>query len=90
MKRKIGTYAFPIDNSQSYTIDDYENNPMLAGTYNTPAKKVLILSLPYKIYISNWHKSAEFVTVMYNGKCHVVLNNFSDIQPFNPDNPIRT
>ena len=77
---EIGTKAYPIDNSWSYTIGTNEI-PYLAGTYCTPAKKVMIVSKPYIIIPSGYHDEYEFVTVMYKRKCHVVLNNFRKKQP---------
>jgi len=83
---KIGTRAYPVDNSWSYTIGTNEK-PCLAGTYKEPAKKVTIVSRPYKITIDDLFRpeTYEFVTVMYNRKCHVILNNFRDKQPHQYD-----
>lgn len=82
MKTKIGTKAYPIDNSYSFTIGTKEN-PYLAGMsgFGFPAKRVTIVSEPYQMehitFLTN-KKISEFVTVSYNRKCHVVLNQFTD------------
>lgn len=81
MKNLIGKRRFPIDNSKSFTIGRESNCPYLAGTCNTPAKKVLIVSKPYKIFIPEWSSQHKFITVFYGGECHVVLNTFSKKQP---------
>ena len=82
MERIIGKKRFPIDNSRSFTIGREEHCPYLAGTWNTPAKKVLIVSEPYKIYIPEWNDQYDFVTVFYNNECHVILNIFTKEQPY--------
>lgn len=78
----IGKKMYPVDNSYSFTIgiDQY---PYLAGTCNTLAKKVLIVSEPYKLEVTKYSKPRylEFVTVSYKGRFHVVMNNFSETQP---------
>ena len=83
MANLIGKKMFPIDNSFSYTIG-CGSSPYLAGTYRTKAKKVLIVSEPYKLTVSSGVREHTylFVTVFYKGKNHVVINNFSSEQPF--------
>ncbi len=77
-KFKIGDYAYPVDNSCSYTIGE-ENIKVkyrLAGTIHTPAERVLIVSKPFKMKVDGFMYKLEFRTVFYDGKCHVYLNNF--------------
>jgi hypothetical protein len=78
----IGKRMFPLDNSYSFTIGSREH-PNLAGVEGTPAKLVLIISEPYKMLV-NWKgiSEKEFVTVWYRNKHHVVLNDFSEKQPY--------
>jgi len=79
---EIGSNAYPVDNSWSYTVGTNEC-PYLAGMNGEYPKKVLIVSKPYYIKVSSILKphSYKFVTVMYNRKCHVILNNFRNV-PF--------
>lgn len=85
MRTKIGKKAFPLDNSYSVTINT-NTNPYLAGYYNqntNPAKEVIIVSKPYKLKIPGYgceERKLEFVTVFYDGKCHIVLNRFRKIK----------
>jgi len=80
----IGSTGYPIDNSYSHTINSREN-PFLAGWLDSKkhkAKKVTIVSLPYHLVvreIGGVMTKYEFVTVSYNRKCHVVLNEFENI-----------
>jgi len=75
---KIGEQGFPIDNSYSFTIGSNEE-PQLAGTAVEHPKLVTVVSKPYhkkvKTCLGNKVRH-KFVTVMYDNKCHVILNGF--------------
>ncbi len=76
----IGTTAYLKDNSYSFTVGT-NKNPHLAGTLSgKSAKKVTIISEPYKLTCKNsgTKSYSEFVTVKYGDDLHVVLNRFID------------
>jgi hypothetical protein len=77
---KIGEQGFPIDNSYSFTIGS-KDEPRLAGTAFEHAKLVTVVSKPYykkaKTCLGNKVRH-KFVTVMYDNKCHVILDGFED------------
>lgn len=81
-KNIIGTKAYPRDNSYSYEIGGSVKKPRLAGHFtfdgSRPARKVTIVSNPYKLAFMNDGERCvrEFVTVKYRDKLYVVLNNF--------------
>ena len=67
---KIGTRAYPVDNSYSFTKGT-DKNPRLAGIKGGAANLVTILTEPYKI-----KRKCCCVTISCNDKHHVVLNSF--------------
>lgn len=74
----IGKYGYLKDNSYSREIRS-GNQYILSGYEHEKPFKVLIVSEPYKLKITNligeYTAENEFITVMYAEKCHVVLNS---------------
>lgn len=83
-KNLIGTKAYPRDNSYSFQIGKQGSRPRLAGMFTFdgkhPARKVTIVSNPYKLSFVHDNKvlTEEFVTVRYGNKLYVVLNHLKD------------
>jgi hypothetical protein len=79
---RIGTYAFPVDNSWSINLLTGER-AYLAGTISEPSNKVKIISLPYKediVHLGKTH-TEEFVNVKYKRQRYRVLNDFHTTPP---------
>lgn len=80
----IGKYVYPRDNSYSFTVGTGKC-PNFVNSRLGQHKRVLVVSEPYKMIISPFfgiaQKEEEFITVLYDGKAHVILNNVSEEEP---------
>lgn len=83
----IGKYVYPRDNSYSFTVGT-NNCPMFVNSKLHQYKRVLVVSEPYKMMVPAFlgikEKEEEFITVLYDGKAHVILNCVSEEEPIEP------